>query len=83
MPTFPLIDRSPSAYAYPLLIKQLLHTPLAVNPGQEIVCRDKRTTYRDLRHRIGRSASAMLALGVEPGDTVAVMDWDSQRYLES
>ena len=30
---------APSAYAYPLLIKQLLHTPLAQAPDQEIVYR--------------------------------------------
>jgi hypothetical protein len=31
-----LIDHTRSAYPYPLLIKQLLHTPLAVVPEQEI-----------------------------------------------
>lgn len=73
-----------SAYAYPLLIKQLLHTPLAVAPHQEIVYRDqKRYDYRGLRDRIGRLASALRALGIKPGDTVAMMDWDSHRYLES
>lgn len=83
MPSSPLIDRTPSAYAYPLLIKQLLHTPLATAPAQEIVCRDRRHDYRTLRQRIGRLASALTALGVEPGETVAVMDWDSHRYLEA
>jgi fatty-acyl-CoA synthase len=74
---------TPSAYAYPLLIKQLLHTPLAVAPEQEIVYRDqRRLTYRDLAERIGRLANALARLGVKPGDTVAVMDWDSHRYLE-
>ena len=33
-------EPAPSAYAYPLLIKQLLHTPLTVAPEQEIVYRD-------------------------------------------
>ena len=35
-----LIERTPSAYDYPLLIKQLLYTPLATAPEQEIVYRD-------------------------------------------
>jgi fatty-acyl-CoA synthase len=40
---------TPSAYSYPLLIKQLLHTPLTQSPQQEIVYRDvKRLTYADL-----------------------------------
>src|SRR6266699_4813012 len=78
-----LIERTPSAYDYPLLIKHLLHTPLATSPEQEIVYRDtSRYTYRTLRQRIGQLASGLANLGLRPGDTVAVMDWDSHRYLE-
>jgi fatty-acyl-CoA synthase len=78
-----LIEHTPSAYDYPLLIKHLLYTPLATAPDQEIVYRDiSRYTYRTLRQRIGRLASGLAGLGVKPGDTVAVMDWDSHRYLE-
>ncbi|HEX6705682.1 MAG TPA: fatty acid--CoA ligase [Albitalea sp.] len=80
----PTDDPTPSAYAYPLLIKQLLHTPLAVCPEQEIVYSDlKRYNYWTLRHRIGQLASALKSTGIGPGDTVAVMDWDSHRYLEA
>lgn len=79
-----LIEHTPSAYDYPLLIKQLLTTSLATAPDQEIIYRDKsRYTYRTLRERIGRLASGLHSLGVLPGDTVAVMDWDSSRYLEA
>ncbi len=79
-----VIDRTPSAYAYPLLIKQLLHTPLANAPQQEIVYRDlSRYTYQDFARRIAQQARMLQALGVSPGDVVAVMDWDSHRYLES
>src|ERR1700694_955153 len=79
----PLIEHTPSAYDYPLLIKHLLHTPLATAPEQEIVYRDiSRYTYRTLYQRICRLASGLAGLGVRPGDTVAVMDWDSHRYLE-
>ncbi len=78
-----LIDRTPSAYDYPLLIKQLLTTPLIYAPEQEIVYRDlKRYTYRTLKDRIGRLANVLQGIGVRPGDTVGVMDWDSHRYLE-
>jgi fatty-acyl-CoA synthase len=79
----PMIERTPSAYYYPLLIKQLLYTPLATDPDQEIVYRDmSRYTYRVFRQRISRLASGLTDLGVKPGDIVAVMDWDSHRYLE-
>lgn len=77
------IQVTPSAYTYPLLIKHLLHTPLAHAPEQEIVYRGQtRYSYRTLRDRIGRLASALAAVGVRRGDTVAMMDWDSHRYLE-
>jgi len=78
-----LIERTPSAYDYPLLIKHLLHTPLVTAPDQEIVYREiYRYTYRTLSQRISRLASGLAGLGVGSGDTVAVMDWDSHRYLE-
>jgi len=79
-----MISVTPSAYRYPLLIKQLLHAPMMQAPKQEIVYRDlRRLTYAELRDRIGRLASALAAIGVRPGDTVGVLDWDSNRYLEA
>ncbi|MEE9218305.1 MAG: fatty acid--CoA ligase [Acidobacteriota bacterium] len=82
MPKAPL-EATPSAYAYPLLIRHLLHSPLAQAPDQEIVYSHRvRHTYRTFRERIGRLASGLESLGIGSGDTVAVMDWDSHRYLE-
>ncbi|MBV5318644.1 MAG: fatty acid--CoA ligase [Desulfobulbaceae bacterium] len=81
--TATLIQHTASAYAYPLLIKNLFSAPVVDNPDQEIVYRDQlRYTYRDLHQRVNRLANTLVALGVKPGDTVAVMDWDSHRYLE-
>jgi fatty-acyl-CoA synthase len=78
-----LIVTTESAYSYPLLIKNLLFAPVVDNPDQEIVYRGTvRFTYRQLHDRIRRLASALRKIGVKPGDTVAVMDWDSHRYLE-
>lgn len=78
-----LIVRTESAYTYPLLIKNLLKFPVVNNPDQEIVYRDElRFDYRTLHQRIARLANALRGLGIKPGDTVAVMDWDSHRYLE-
>ncbi len=77
------MDSSSNAYDYPLIIKQLLITPLQQNRRQEIVYRDRlRLTYAEFGERIHRLGSALTALGVRHGDTVAVMDWDSHRYLE-
>jgi fatty-acyl-CoA synthase len=79
-----LIEHTPSAYKYPLLIRHLLHAPMTQAADQEIVYRDiSRHTYRDLRERIGRLAGALTAQGIVRGDVVGVLDWDSHRYLES
>src|SRR5664279_5489604 len=77
------VQAASAAYQYPLLIKQLLVTPLVVAPEQEITYQGRmRYNYRGLHARIGSLASGLAGLGVEPGQTVAVMDWDSHRYLE-
>lgn len=79
-----LIVPTPSAYTYPLLVKQLLINALGQYGEQEITYRGElRYRYRDFRQRLGRLASALTALKVSHGGTVAVMDWDSHRYLES
>ena len=79
-----LIEIARSAYQYPLLIKQLLHAPMVQNPDQQIVYRDlRRLKYTELHDRIGRLANLLKMLGVRPGDTVGVMDWDSNRFLEA
>ncbi len=78
------IEVTPSAYAYPLLIKQLLHSAVATAGDQAIVYRDhSRHSYREFFQRLGRLANALNGLGIGQGDTVAFMDWDSHRYLEA
>jgi len=79
-----VIAPAKSAYHYPLLIKQLWHAPLLQAADQEIVYRDlRRFTYRELRRRVGRLASALAGIGIGPGDTVGILDWDSNRFLEA
>ena len=82
--TSKVIAAAKSAYQYPLIVKHLWHAPLLQAADQEIVYRDlKRFTYRELRRRVGRLASALAGIGVRPGDTVGVLDWDSNRFLEA
>lgn len=79
-----LIDRTPSAYGYPLLIKQLFLAPMANNPNQEIVYRDQLTiSYKTWQERVHQLANVLASIGVGQGSTVAFMDWDSHRYLEA
>ncbi len=83
MLTTKIIKPAPDAYAYPLLIKRLLLSGARYEPEQEIVYADKlRYSYRTLNERIQRLANALTAAGVKAGDTVALLDWDSHRYLE-
>mgnify|MGYP003599611032 CR=1 FL=1 len=78
-----IIPPAAGAYAYPLLIKQLLLSGVRYEPGREIVYADKlRYSYQTLNQRIRRLANALTTAGVKAGDTVALLDWDSHRYLE-
>ena len=70
-------------FEYQLLIKNILLHPIIKAPAQEIVYRgDLRFTYEQFHKRVCQLAHALTALGVKAGDTVAVMDYDSHRYLE-
>ena len=81
--TVRITEKTASAYPYQLLIKHLLRTPMIYSPDQEIVYRDSfRYTYREFGKRVARLANGLESIGVKMGDTVAVMDWDSHRYLE-
>ncbi|MBO9547900.1 fatty acid--CoA ligase [Pseudomonas sp.] len=78
-----IMPPAPGAYAYPLLIKRLLMSGVRHQPDQEIVYADKlRYTYRELDQRVRRLANVLRAAGVQAGDTVALLDWDSHRSLE-
>ncbi len=78
------IDRTPEAVESPLLIHSILESGVRSAPDQEIVYADqRRLTYRELEQRVNRLAGALAAQGVKPGDTVAMMDWDTHRYLEA
>ena len=77
------IPNTPSAYEFPLLIRHLLSRLPAQHAGQQIISiGDLRFTYSEFFNRIQRLTSGLQGLGIGPGDTVAVMDWDTHRYLE-
>lgn len=77
-------DHATEAYRFPLTIRQLFDTAMTTAVNQEIVYRDQfRYTYHDFAGRVGRLASMLASFGAEQGMTIAVMDWDSHRYLEA
>jgi fatty-acyl-CoA synthase len=78
-----IIPPAHNAHASPLLIKRLLLSGSRYERTREIVYRDLvRHSYATFTERVARLANVLAAAGVKAGDTVAVMDWDSHRYLE-
>ncbi len=47
-----------------------------------LVFKDTRLSYRELNERVNRLANALLAIGVKPGDRVAVLADNCSQYLE-
>ena len=78
-----ILPSTDEAYAYPLLIKRILADSLKYEPNNEIVYRDlTRYNYFELNKRIRKLANVLKNLGVKAGDVVAVLEYDSPRYLE-
>jgi fatty-acyl-CoA synthase len=78
-----VIERTQSAYRFPLLIRSLFRSAMNRDTSEEIVQPGiVRRSYREFGERVHRLASALAGIGVTPGQTVAVVDWDTPRYLE-
>ncbi|WP_126449308.1 long-chain-fatty-acid--CoA ligase [Sulfodiicoccus acidiphilus] len=70
------------AYDYQLNIKSLLDSAVSRNPNTEVVYKDERYTLSQFRERVARLAQGLHDVGVRQGDVVAVIDWDTMRYME-
>lgn len=67
-----------------LTIGNLLSDAVSRHPGSEVVYRDERYSFAEFGSRVRRIASALIEkVGVKEGDVVAVLDWDSMRYMEA
>lgn len=72
---------------YQLTMGRLIRQAVHAYPDTEIVHRNSagqwgRTTYQENFDRIERAAAAFSQLGVDIGDRVGVMDWNSLRHYE-
>jgi long-chain acyl-CoA synthetase len=66
---------------YPLA--HILQRAIALYPERTAVIDGaSRFTYRQLGERVHRLAAALLRIGLKRGDRVAILDWNSHRYLE-
>ena len=78
------IATASQAFKYPLLLKRVLDYSLMLEPEREIFYRDKfKMNYFELNKRVRRLANVFKSMGIQGGETIAVLDFDSHRYLES
>ncbi|MEQ9510528.1 MAG: AMP-binding protein, partial [Alloalcanivorax xenomutans] len=71
----------------PLLISSLIEHAATFHPEQEIVSRSiegpiHRTNYREIAHRAKQVANVLNELGVEFGDRIGTLAWNTWRHME-
>ena len=72
------------AHRYELTIDKILLSSVRNNPDQVISYQGRENiTYEEFNERVRNLASSLLKLGVRKGDRIAVIDWDTTRYLEA
>jgi len=69
---------------FSLLVKTLLNGPIQQAPQQQIISDGLGSySYVEFINRLSRFGQLLRRFGVGRGDVVAIMDWDTHRYLES
>jgi len=71
-----------SPYAYNLNFKNLFHDAEELFGDREIVYLDRRVKYREFFPRVRRVCNGLREIGVQRGDVVGVLDWDTTTYME-
>jgi acyl-CoA synthetase (AMP-forming)/AMP-acid ligase II len=71
----------------PLLISGIVDYVEQLHSSREIVSRDPegvihRSNYGEIAARAKRLANSLMSLGLQPGDRVATLAWNSYRHLE-
>lgn len=78
-----ILPAATSATNPALMIGDLLEAGVRMAGDNQIVYRDQsRHSYERFRERVHQLAHTLTSQGVQAGDVVAVLDWDSHRYLE-
>ena len=68
----------------PLLLNDFIRRAVKLYPDKEaVVCGAQRLSYRQFGERINRLSHALLSLGVQKGDRVAILSPNCHRFLEA
>ncbi|MGZ6021943.1 MAG: AMP-binding protein, partial [Rhizomicrobium sp.] len=73
---------------WPLLVHKIIDHASLYHGDREVVSRSvegpiHRTNYREIGLRARKVAEALNRLGIQPGDRVATLAWNTWRHLES
>jgi fatty-acyl-CoA synthase len=73
---------------WPLTVDKILDHAKAWHGDREVVSRSiegpiVRTTYAEIHARAKRLSNALAGLGVQPGDRVATLAWNTGRHIEA
>jgi fatty-acyl-CoA synthase len=73
---------------WPLTVDKILDHAKTINPGREIVTRRveghiSRTTYGALHDEAKRVSSGLMELGINAGDRVGTLAWNSERHMST
>jgi Acyl-CoA synthetases (AMP-forming)/AMP-acid ligases II len=69
---------------YELTIDKILLSSVRNNPDQIISYQGRENiTYKEFNDRVRNLAFSLLKMGIRKGDRIAVIDWDTTRYLEA
>jgi fatty-acyl-CoA synthase len=73
---------------WPLTVDRILEHAKSWHGDREVVSRSVegpivRTSYARIFERAKRLSNALLAMGIEPGDRVATLAWNSGRHMEA
>ena len=73
---------------WPLTVDKILDHAKEWHGGREVVSRSVegpivRTTYGQIHERAKRLSNALKGLGVQPGDRVATLAWNTGRHIEA
>ena len=71
----------------PLLVSQLIEHAAQLHPNQRIITKTvegdwHEYTYKDAAKRSKQLAQALIALGVQDGDVIGTLAWNTYRHFE-